>query len=365
MKNNVKNDGFSRFLEACKPVIFSLISIVVALLVAVIFVMISSKEGFFTSASNLFSSIWKGSFGDFDAIAETFVFVTPFIFTGLANAIAFKTGLFNIGAEGQFIIGMLGASIVGLIPGIPHIIHITLIVIAGIVCGGVWAGIPGWLKAKVGTNEVVSTIMMNFIGMNLLNYIVMGAINDPGQAQSKQIQASAMLGRVFGQSNRTSTALIMGIILAFLVAILLWKTTVGYEIRAVGLSPYAAEYGGISIKKNIILAMVLSGAIAGLGGATHVAGIQYKAIQLFGFTGFGTTGITVALLAKSNPIGVIFSAILFGALESSSLTLQMNGIPKDIVYLVQSIIILFVAGDAVYKIVGDKLKKKKEVRANG
>lgn len=365
MSNKNDNNQKSKYVRTAKSILFSLLSIVFALLFAVIFVMISTKTGFFESAATLFSSIWQGSFGDMDSIAETLVFVTPLLFTGLANAIAFKTGLFNIGVEGQFIVGMTGAAIVGLIPGIPHVLHVVLIILSGVVCGGIWAGIPGILKAKSGTNEVVSTIMMNFIAMYLLNYLVMFPFNDPGQAQSIEIQNSAKLTRILGESSRTSSALILGLLLIIIMYFIMWKTTIGYELRSVGLSPMAAEYGGISIKKNIVLAMVLSGAIAGIGGATHVAGIQYKAIQLFGFPNFGFTGIAVALLAKSNPIGVIFSAILFGALDSSSLTLQMNGIPKDIVYLVQAIIILFVAADGIYKIMGDKIRKRKEAKVNG
>lgn len=360
-----KNDNNkTSYIRTMKSILFSLISIVLALLFAVIFVMISTKTGFFESAKILFTSIWEGSFGDKDTLAETLVFVTPLLFTGLANAVAFKTGLFNIGVEGQFISGMTGAAIIGLIPGIPHVLHVILIILGGIICGGIWAGIPGFLKAKSGTNEVVSTIMMNFIAMYLLNYLTMFPLNDSGQAQSLEIQESAKLARILGQTNRTSSALILGLILVFVMYFFMWKTTSGYELRAVGLSALAAEYGGISIKKNIILAMVISGAIAGIGGATHVAGIQYKSIQLFGFPNFGFTGIAVALLAKSNPIGVIFSSILFGALDSSSLTLQMNGVPKDIVYLVQAIIILFVAGDGIYKIIGDKMKKRREVKVN-
>ena len=352
MKNSKK------LISLGKSLIFPIISIIVALLVAVFFVMISLDSSFFESASILFSSIFEGGFGDKTNISETLVFVTPLLFTGVANAIAFKTGLFNIGVEGQFIAGMIGASVVGLIPGIPHVLHIILIILSGVICGGIWAGVPGFLKAKSGTNEVVSTIMMNFIAMYFLNYLIMFQINDPGQAQSLEIQQSARLAKILGVENRTSSALLIGFILVLLIYFLLWKTTTGYELRVVGSSPEAAEYGGINVKRNIILAMVISGAIAGIGGATHIAGIQHRAIQLFGFPNFGFTGIAVALLAKSNPIGVIFSAILFGALDSSSLTLQMNGIPKDIVYLIQAIIILFVAADGIYKLIGNKIKNR-------
>ncbi|GKX67722.1 ABC transporter permease [Inconstantimicrobium mannanitabidum] len=365
MDNTIKKSKKVDFLKAIKAIGFPIISIIFAMLVAVIFVCVSTKTGFIDAAVNLFSSIWLGSFGDMSSISETLVFVTPLIFTGLANAIAFKTGLFNIGTEGQFIIGMLAAAIVGLIPGIPSVLHAILIVLAGIIAGGIWAGIAGFLKATRGVSEVVPTIMLNFIAMYVSNIFVMGPLNKTGAASSREIQDSAKLMKLFGPDYRTSIALILAVVIVILVHLLLTKTTIGYELRSVGLSPFAAEYGGISIKKNIILAMVISGAIAGIGGATHVAGINYNATQLSSFPNFGFTGMAAALLAKSNPIGVIFGAIVFGALESSSLTLQMNGIPKDIVYLVQSIIILFIAADSVYKILGNKLKKNKGVKVNG
>lgn len=365
MGNSNKTHKKIDFLKAVKAIGFPIISIIFAMLVAVIFVTISTKENFIASAVNLFSSIWQGSFGDMQSLSETLVYVTPLLFTGLANAIAFKTGLFNIGTEGQFIIGMLAAAIVGLIPGVPSVLHAILIVLAGIVAGGIWAGIAGVLKATRGVNEVVPTIMLNFIAMYTCNIFVMGVLNKKGSANSIEIQESAKLMKLFGSGYRTSIALIIAVVVVILIHLLLTKTTIGYELRSVGLSPYAAEYGGISIKKNIILAMVISGAIAGIGGATHVAGINYNASQLGSFPNFGFTGMAVALLAKSNPIGILFSAIVFGALESSSLTLQMNGIPKDIVYLVQSIIILFIAADSIYKIIGNKIKKNKGVKVNG
>lgn len=340
----------------------SLLSIVIGLFISIFFVMWAQGSGFISSASTLFSSIWAGSFGETSQLIETFVFATPLIFTGLAHAVAFKTGLFNIGVEGQFIVGMLSASLIGLIPGIPKVLHIILIIIGGMASGALWAAIPGYLKAKIGTNEVVNTIMMNFIAMHFSNYFIMGPFHKEGTASTDPIQSSAELTRFLGNDYRLNTGIFIAIILVVLVYILFWKTTIGYEIRAVGLNPFAAEYGGISIKKNIILAMAISGAIAGLGGAVHVAGVQHQSMQLFGFPNFGFDGIAVALVAKSNPIGVIFSAILFGALNLSSGTLMLYGIPKTISYLIQGIVILFIAAEYIFKLIGEK--KKKEATVN-
>lgn len=364
---NTKSKSSSRVPDniksAVSAMIFPLVSIIMAMLVAVLFVMWAKHTGFIQGAKVLFKAIWDGSFGRKDSIIETFVYVTPLLFTGLANAVAFKTGLFNIGVEGQFMMGILMGTVFGLIPGIPHIVHILLILAAGMATGMLWAGIPGYMKAKRGTNEVVNTIMMNYIALYLSNYIVMGPLNKKGLAQTPDIQPSAMLWRFLGSNNRLNTGLFIGILFVILIYILFWKTTWGYEIRAVGLNADAAEYGGINIKKNIILAMVISGGIAGIGGAVYVSGIQYHTIQMASFTGYGLDGIAVALLAKSHPIGIIFSALLFGALNTSSISLQMSNIPKQIVLLIQSIIIIFVAADYIYKWILEK--RRKEANING
>jgi ABC-type uncharacterized transport system permease subunit len=362
-----KRDNKIKFVNVLKSIVnsmlFPLISIIIAMLVAVFFVMWAKHTGFIEGAQVLFKAIWKGSFGKRDSIIETFVYVTPLLFTGLANAVAFKTGLFNIGVEGQFMMGVLAGTVVGMMPGIPHIIHILILLIAGMAVGVIWGGIPGYMKAKKGTNEVVNTIMMNYIALYFSNYIVMGPLNKKGLAQTYDIQPSAMLWRFLGSENRLNTGFFIGILFVILIYIFFWKTTWGYEIRAVGLNSDAAEYGGINIKKNIILAMAISGGIAGIGGAVYVSGIQYHTIQLTGFTGYGMDGIAVALLAKSHPIGILFSALLFGALNTSSISLQMSNIPKQIVFLIQSIIIIFVAADYVYRWILEK--RKKEANING
>lgn len=353
--NSKKNKSIINSLNA---LLISLLSVIVGLFISVFFVMWAKKDGFFPSAALLFGSIWKGSFGDPRQLIETFVFTTPLIFTGLAHAVAFRTGLFNIGVEGQFVVGMLSASLLGLIKGIPAPIHIVIIILGGIIAGSIWAGIPGYLKAKLGTNEVVNTIMMNFIAMHLSNYFTMQVFHKPSSASTELIQKSAELTRFLGPNYRLNIGIFIALVFVVIVYVLMWKTTIGYEIRAVGLSPSAAESGGISIKKNIILAMVISGAIAGLGGAVHVAGVQHQSIQLFGLPGYGFDGIAVALVAKSNPIGVVFSAILFGALNLSSGTLMLYGIPKTISTLIQGVVILFISAEYVFKLIAEKRRKK-------
>lgn len=366
-KEKIKdNSFFGAVKKSLKAIAFPLLSIVVAIFVAVFFVMWAKGYSilqYFSALGNLFGLIYKGGFGNARVTFVTISEVTPLIFTGVANAVAFKCGLFNIGVAGQFILGMLAAAFIGTIPGLNPAIHIILIIIAGLVAGGVWGAIPGYLKAKVGTHEVINTIMMNYIAMSLANFLVLRtSFGVEGKASTETIQSSAQLHR-FVSGSGANVSIFLAIAVAIFIFWLLWKTTVGYEIRAVGLNPHGAEYGGINIAKNTVFAMVLSGAIAGLGGATQVAGVLHNVKDFMALPSYGFDGIAVALLAKSNPIGCIASALLFGTLNSSARTLQLNGIPKDIVYLIQAIIIIFVATDYIVKYFSEK--KKKGVIANG
>ncbi|MFD3155862.1 ABC transporter permease [Haloimpatiens sp. FM7330] len=360
LSNKPNSAAKNPIVEGLKSILFPFLAVVLAVFVAVFFVMWAKGYSifeYFSALGDLFKYIWKGSFATKRNTLNTLVYVTPLIFTGIANAIAFKCGLFNIGVEGQFIVGMGAGAVVGLIPGLNPVIHVILIILGGIIAGGIWGAIPGYLKAKFGTNEVINTIMMNFIGMYLVNWIVLrSAFALKGKATTPIIQKSAQLLR-FSPSSRANISLIIAIICAIFIYWLLWKTTIGYEIRAVGINPYGAEYGGVNISKNIVLAMVLSGAIAGIGGATHIAGVMHQAQDMMAFPNFGFDGIAVALLAKSNPLGCIAAAVLFGALNSSSRVLQLNGIPKEIVGLIQAVIIIFVATDYIVKYFQDRKKK--------
>lgn len=350
-----------------KSLAYPLLAIFVSIFVAVFFVMWAknySLTQYFTALKDLFGVIWRGSFGSKGVALSTLVYVTPLIFTGVAHAIAFRTGLFNIGVEGQFVMGMLSASLLGLIPGLSPWIHVPIIIIGGMIAGVLWAAIPGYLKARWGTSEVVNTIMMNYIALNVSNFVILRTVFDvKGQASTAEIQHSAQLWRFAGESYRLNISIFIAVACAIIMYWLLWKTSLGYEIRAVGINPFASEYGGISISKNIVLAMALSGAIAGIGGATHMAGVQHQFQSMLATPQYGFDGMAVALLAKNNPIGCIATAVLFGALNSSSKVLQLNGIPKEIVYLIQSIIIVFVATDYIFRYFSEK--KKKKVMING
>ena len=361
-----KNNNFVSMLKnILKILAFPFLSIIVSIFVAVFFVMWAKGYSilqYFSALGDLFGLIYKGGFGNARVTFVTISEVTPLIFTGVANAVAFKCGLFNIGVAGQFILGMLAGAAVGIIPGLNPVIHIILMILAGFIAGGLWGAIPGYLKAKVGTHEVINTIMMNYIAMALANFLVLRTgFGVAGKSSTPDIQKSAELHR-FVTGSGANVSIFLAIAVAIFIFWLLWKTTVGYEIRAVGINPHAAEYGGINVAKNTVFAMVLSGAIAGVGGATHVAGVLHNVKDFMALPSYGFDGIAVALLAKSNPIGCIASALLFGTLNSSARTLQLNGIPKEIVYLIQAIIIIFVATDYIVKYFSEK--KKKEAIAN-
>lgn len=348
----------SNVINALKPIFFSVLSIFVSFIIAVFFVMWSREDGFIESSKLLMTSFWNGSFGNLFSLSETMVYATIYMFTGLAHLIAFRTNLFNIGVEGQFTVGMLASVIVGMIPGIPMGIHLILVFLSGMAAGALWAFIPAILKVKLNSNEVVNTIMMNFIGIHLLNLCISLFLKEPGSETTYSIAKSAILPTIINDGGiRMNYGLVLGIILVVIVHFYINKTRSGYELRSVGYNQSASEYGGINIKKSIILAMVISGIIAGLGGAVFVSGVQHRVPKLHNFLNYGFDGIAVALLARNNPIAVIVSSILFGALNAASLELQFNGIPKDIVFLVQAIIILFIAGEYLFKLLINKFKK--------
>lgn len=316
-----------------------------------------------------YSALFEGALNGAPRIGETLLKTTPLIFTGLSIAFAFRAGLFNIGAEGQYVIGTLFTVIAGWVfRDLPGPLLLVAILLSGALGGALWAAIPGYLKAKRGIHEVIVTIMMNYIALYITNYLVRTALNPKTllgselKAYSVMIPEKARLAQfsdilpIFGSSS-----LHVGILIAVACAILTWyilfKTSMGYEIRSVGNNPYAAEYGGISIQKNIILSMVISGALAGLAGATTVAGLSFKVDQSPGSPGYGFTGIAVALVGKNHPIGILASAFLFGIMANGARKMQIAGIPKEIVGIIQGIIIIFIAGEAILRYFPELRKK--------
>jgi ABC-type uncharacterized transport system permease subunit len=300
----------------------------------------------------------QGSFGSLKALSETAVWATPYIFAGLAVAVAFKGGLFNIGAEGQLALGAVVAALVGYaLPSwlgfdLPAIIHIPLAIGLGALTGALWAAIPGFLKAYAGGHEVINTIMMNYIALNLTSFLLNGPMKDSSPtnviARTPEIALSARIPVLF-EGYRVHWGFILALVVAFLIWLLLWKTTLGFEIRTVGSNPDAAKYAGINVKRTIVLTMAISGFLAGLAGTIEVTALNYR--HQLGFSqGYGFDAIAIALLGKTNPLGVVIASILFGAMRNGGTRMQfMTQIPVDIISVIQALILLFVAADAIIR----------------
>ena len=297
-----------------------------------------------------YSALLKGSFGSPVAIQRTLEKATPLIFSGLAVAFAFKAGLFNIGAQGQLLIGAVVAAYVGFsIEGLPAIIHAPLALLAGGIAGSLYGYIPGALKVYTGAHEVIVTIMLNYVAINITDYLADGPWKDPSPtnivARTSKVFPSAELP-VLGN---IPSGFILALVAAVIVWWLLYRTTLGYEIRTVGLNSSAAQYAGIRVARMIILTMMISGFLAGLGGGVETLGINGRFQPGFN-TGLGFDGITVALLGKTNPFGVIPAAILLGAMRAGSSQMQFSaGVASEITDVITAFILFFVAADVIVK----------------
>jgi len=363
----MKKSGFKWLWDNLK---LPLIAIFLGFVIGAFFIIIAGKSPLIA-----YTALFKGSLGGLSKIGETLYKSTPLIFTGLSVAFAFRTGLFNIGAEGQYIVGSITAIAIGwYFQNMPAYILLPMILILGGLAGGIWASIAGYLKARFGVHEVITTIMLNYTALIGTNYIIRTILNPQvlegtsKMAFSVSIPEKARLAKLsqfipqFGYSS-AHTGIFIGIVCAIIIYYLLFKTTLGYEIRSVGFSPDAAEYGGISKKKNIILAMFISGILAGLAGAVQVTGLIYKVNMSSAMSGYGFDGIAVALVGGNHPIGVLASALLFGVLSNGARKMQLAGIPKEVIGIIQGVIIIFIAGKLVVEIISKKRKRahKKEV----
>jgi general nucleoside transport system permease protein len=299
--------------------------------------------------SSAYGALFEGAFGNPTAISETLLTATPLILAGLSVALGFRAGLFNIGAEGQIIAGMLTASWVGFTLDLPIVIHLPLAIIAGFLGGAFWGSIAGFLKAKTGAHEVITTIMLNFIALQLLTFFLKTPIYQrPGRSDplSKEVAESARLPG-FGD-YRVNWGILLALLMAFLVWYLLFRTTIGFRFRAVGQNPNAAAYAGMSVAGTYILAMALSGGLSGLAGTANLLGVAYSMSP--GFLNYGFDAIALALLGRTHPVGVVLAALLFGALRAGALQMQgVAGVGTDIIVVIQALIIMFVAAPALVR----------------
>lgn len=351
-------------MKLFREVLWPLVAVFAAFIVGGIIVLLIGDDPFRT-----FSQLIGNSFGSFNDLGYTLFIATPLIFTGLAVAVAFRCGLLNIGAEGQLYVAAFATAWVGIKFGgtmvnvfgkeenwswysLPAVLLVLLCVLTAVVAGGVWGAIPGILKAKFGSHEVINTIMLNFVAVSLVSYFTQYYYKIPGDPimQTAEIGENAHIPRISqyipGMPDFVplSVAFLLAILMCVLVYVFLWKTKWGYELRAVGENPTAAEYGGISPKKQIVIAMTISGGLAGMVAIGEVLGYRYRYYDGFS-DGWGFLGIAVALLGRNHPLGIFIAAIFFAVLKRGEIfvDIETKYVSKDLVEVLQAIIILFVA----------------------
>jgi simple sugar transport system permease protein len=294
-----------------------------------------------------YEALFVGAFGSINALSETLFAATPLILTGLAVALGFRAGLFNIGANGQMMMGGMAAIWVGLHITLPGALHIPLALVAAVLGGGAWAGISGLLKARTGAHEVITTIMLNFVALFLVEFLLkIPAFQAPGRNDplSEILPTSAQFPEIFGSEYRVTIALLIAVAAVLFVSWLLFRSSWGFEFRAVGFNPVASRYAGMKVAGIYGLVMAISGGLAGIAGANQVMGLPpYQVTTAFAGT-IGFDAIALALLGRSHPVGVLWAGLLFGALKAGGRSMQAAAqIPLELVIVMQALIIVFIA----------------------
>ena len=325
------------------PALVSLLAILVALVAGGIVIQAAGGD-----AIKSYVHIAKASFGDTGVLSDTIVKATPILLAALACSVAFRMKLWNIGAEGQFIMGAFGASAIVLAPVLPATtsrwIFIPVMILAGMAAGAAWGFVPGYLKARFQVNEIISTLMMNYIAVAWVNFWIFAVWTEGGFQMSPKFPNNAWLPRLLDYTAlvpgfrglTTHLGLLIGIVAAVILWVMVFRSRWGYEIRLIGDNPRAARYAGINITRNTVLAMMISGALAGLGGMSEVTGVIHRLQTSPIAAGYGFTGIIVAWLAKLNPLLIILVSVLFGALILAGREIQPSGVPK----LIQGVILV-------------------------
>jgi len=374
----------ARFVDAVRygnSVVLTVLAFICALVVGAILIVIADEPtrtamGYFTSApgdtfsrgwhaiSSGYVALFKGSIFDPDSlysnggvpvlgpISETLLNAAPLILGGLAVGIAFRAGLFNIGVQGQLIMGAICAGYVGFAFRLPQGLHVIVALMAGIIGGAVWAGLAGWLKARTGAHEVISTIMLNYIALYFLFYLLgVSGFQAPGsnQAISRNVHGSARLPHLLGSDLRLHAALLIALAAAVGCWWLMSRSTLGFSLRAVGANQFAARTAGMKIERSYVTVMLISGGLAGLVGCSQILGTN-QALTGDVDAGFGFDAITVALLGRASPGATVLAGLLFGALRAGSVKmLAETGTPDDVVKVMQALIVLFIAAPALIR----------------
>jgi simple sugar transport system permease protein len=357
-------------MKLLRELVYPLVAVLAAFVVGGIVVLIIGDDPFYTYYLLIGSALsWP------DGIGQTLFYATPLIFTGLAVAVAFRCGLLNIGAEGQLYVAAFAAAWVGIKLGgtvinsfgtdvpygwttLPAVLLVPLCMLTAIMAGAAWGAVPGYLKAKFGAHEVITTIMLNFIAVALVSYFTQYYYKAPGDPilETVPVGEGARIARlgsfIPGLPERipVNLAFLLAILACVFVYYFLWRTKWGYEIRATGMNPTAAEYGGISTTRQIVLAMAVSGGLAGMVGINEVMGHRYRFYDGFS-DNYGFTGIAVALLGRNHPVGVFLAALLFGILNRGSIPVDAftERVSKEIIQILQALVILFVAAEAAFR----------------
>lgn len=380
-----KEDGGTRLSRTWRVIAVPVLAIVTGLIIEGIFIVFTTPE-FYAAWSQSpgaalkvgwdalvasYAALFTGAFGDparivaalqsgdavairksFYPLSESLVAATPYIFGGLGVALGFRSGLFNIGAEGQIFMGAIFSAFVGYsLTGLPAFIHMPLAFLAGALGGAIWGFIPGWLKARTGAHEVINTIMMNYIAFRVSDWLLTGPMKRPGSPNpvSPTIAEEAMLYRFFSDPIRFHLGFFIALAFAWLVWWFLFRTKWGFDLRTVGANPHAAKYAGMVVSVSMVLAMSLSGALAGMAGANEVLGLNHNLAMAFS-SGYGFDSLALALLGNNHPVGVVLSALMFGALRNGATNMQLKaGIPIDIISILQGLILVFIATPAIIR----------------
>ncbi len=341
-------------------VLIPIISILASFLVGAI--MITGIGG---NAGEAYYYLFLGAFGSASNISETIIKAVPLIFTGLAATFAYRCGVFNLGAEGQFVMGAVASiSLANHLAGLPVVLQLMISISCGAVAGGLWGLIPGILKVTRGLNEMIVSIMLNYIAILFMGYLYSGPLRDGSVPQTAAV--TAKLGRIF-EDSRVHAGIVIVLIIAVLVYYFLFYTSAGFKLRSVGLNSTAALYNGFPVKKLMLLSFTISGAIAGIGGSVELHGTQFRLMSGFG-DGYGFDGVAIALIGQLNPVGTVLVAYLFAVLRKGATTMQVGtGMPTSVIDIIQALVIVFaVAGSTIMNLpkirqfLANRLQKNKE-----
>lgn len=325
--------------------LISMIALLLALVTGGIIMALFGNDPFLA-----YKALYEGAVGTPAALTQSLTKSVPLILTGLAVALAYKCTVFNIGAEGQLLVGAIAAGIVGTLFDLPPVLNVVIVLAASMAAGMLWAFFPAVLKQKAGVNVVISTIMFNYIGQYLVQYLILGPFKEEGAASAtRAIAASARLPKLLPSPYVLNMGIIIALTAAVLVYLLLNRTSQGYEMCAVGLNKNASLTNGINVDRNMFMALLMSGALAGLAGGIEVTGTMGKVINGFS-ANYGFSGIPVALMARNHPFAIILTALLIGGMRSGSLMMQSSvGVSKNMVDIIQGLIIVFLCSENVIR----------------